>query len=83
MDYYTIDEHKVYWMEAMEVVIDDKVTLCDASKQLWGEAVELSLDIFRCVTFVQSFFQFHVDANPVPMRFKVISQLDKLKTSSR
>ena len=57
MDYYTIDEHKVYWMEAMEVVIDEKVTLCDASKQLWGDAVELSLDIYRCVTLVQSFLQ--------------------------
>ena len=47
MDYYTIDEHKVYWVEAMEVVIDDKVRLCDASKELWNEAVELSLDIYR------------------------------------
>ena len=47
MDYFTIDEHKVYWIEAMEVTIDNKYTLCNASKQLWNEAVEISLDIYR------------------------------------
>ena len=47
MDYFTIDEHKVYWVEAMEVVVNDHIRLCEDSKAMWNEAVEISLDIYR------------------------------------
>ena len=47
MDYYTIEEHKVYWVEAMEVLVDNEICLCEDSKAMWNEAVELSLDIYR------------------------------------
>ena len=47
MDYHTIEEHKEFWVEAMEVTIDCKTTLCEVSKQIWNEALQMSLDIYR------------------------------------
>ena len=36
-----------YMVEAMEVTIDYKTTLCEVSKQIWNEALQMSLDIYR------------------------------------